>query len=187
MIFAWALVLVTKAIESSLSTMGMSSQNTASPVACLIPDRCMMGRPTGSWRGWWESTLYRGDKVSLENLNLQLWSGQLTTLMTQDWEINSHPWAQTLEWVRWWVCHWVIWLAQGLSFQLCGNALDRAKFLAKLQIRWKGSQASPSGIFFPKWCPCISSSGIQRVSLSCFCYLSNGQPAHIWCDRNDEA
>ena len=52
MIFAWALALVTNAMQSSLSTMGMSSQNSASPVACLRPDRCMMGRPTGSWRGW---------------------------------------------------------------------------------------------------------------------------------------
>lgn len=60
MIFAWALVLVTNTMYSSLSTLGMSSQNMASPVACLRPDTCMMGRPTGSWKGWWESTLYRG-------------------------------------------------------------------------------------------------------------------------------
>lgn len=60
MIFAWALVLVTNAMKSSLSTLGMSSQNMASPVACLRPDKCMMGRPTGSWRGWSESTLCRG-------------------------------------------------------------------------------------------------------------------------------
>lgn len=52
MIFAWALVLVTKTMKSSLSIVGMSSQNMASPVACLRPDRCTMGRPTGSWRDW---------------------------------------------------------------------------------------------------------------------------------------
>lgn len=48
LIFAWAFMLVTTANESSPSTGRMSSMKTASPVACLIPDWCMMGRPTGS-------------------------------------------------------------------------------------------------------------------------------------------
>lgn len=56
MIFAWALVLVTTARKSSWATGGMSSTYTASPVACLMADWCIMGWPTGSWGGWWGFT-----------------------------------------------------------------------------------------------------------------------------------
>ena len=55
-IFAWALVLVTTARQSSWSMGGMSSINIASPVACLIPDWCMIGCPTGSFWGCLGST-----------------------------------------------------------------------------------------------------------------------------------
>lgn len=56
MILACGLLLVTTAKKSSPANTDISSQNTASPVACLMPDWCMMGRPTGSCRGCWEST-----------------------------------------------------------------------------------------------------------------------------------
>lgn len=51
--------LVTTMRKSSPSIFGRSSQYTASPVAWLMADRCIMGRPTASWllwsfeTGWW--------------------------------------------------------------------------------------------------------------------------------------
>ena len=51
-ILACARELVTTAMKSSPSVLGMSSQYTASPVAWLMAERCMMGRPTGSWALW---------------------------------------------------------------------------------------------------------------------------------------
>lgn len=51
-ILACARALVTTVMKSSPSVLGMSSQYTASPVAWLMAERCMMGRPTGSWALW---------------------------------------------------------------------------------------------------------------------------------------
>lgn len=48
LISACALELVTRTRKSSPSVAGRSSQYTASPVAWLRAERCMMGRPTGS-------------------------------------------------------------------------------------------------------------------------------------------
>lgn len=44
--------LVTTMRKSSPSIFGRSSQYTASPVAWLMADRCIMGRPTASWLLW---------------------------------------------------------------------------------------------------------------------------------------
>lgn len=55
-ILAWALELVTRTMKSSPSVLGRSSQYTASPVAWLTAERCMMGRPTGSCSLWSSDT-----------------------------------------------------------------------------------------------------------------------------------
>lgn len=93
-IFAWALELVTNTMESSLSTLGMSSQNVASPVACLRPDKCIMGRPTGSWGGWRESTVYRGRQES--PWKTIIFRSSLANYQHSWFRIekcDSHPWA----------------------------------------------------------------------------------------------
>lgn len=55
-ILACALELVTRTMKSSPSVTGRSSQYTASPVAWLMAERCMMGRPTGSCSPWSSDT-----------------------------------------------------------------------------------------------------------------------------------
>lgn len=91
-ILAWALVLVTTARKSSWSTGGMSSTNTASPVACLMADWCMIGCPTGSCRDWLGSTHWEWTKQNI--------------------------WHQRFLWPKNWVCY--VWVTN-MSRKTTGN------------------------------------------------------------------